>query len=960
MTPARRRQVEEIYRAASQREESQREAFLNEACEGDEELKSEVESQLRQASSGEGLLAWGDAPREARESSTQLKPGDELGRYRIVSLIGSGGMGEVYKAHDPRAGRDVAIKVSAARFTDRFEREARAIAALNHPNICQLYDVGPNYLVMELVEGPTLADRIRRGAVPLDEVLEIASQVAGALDAAHSRGVVHRDLKPANLKLTPDGAVKVLDFGLAKAIAVPAPGGAPLPTETLEPSTQAGMILGTAAYMSPEQAQGKPLDKRTDVWSFAVVIYEMLTGKRAFDGKSIPHIIVHVLEQEPDWAALPAGTPPNIRELLERCLRKDSADRPRDIGDLRLQLQEIAKQPGSVKKPAHVSALRQRGRWIWPAIAAAVAVIAAVTAWELLSRPVTPARATRFQVALPEGVAFSQYLSVSPDGHKLVFNSTTGQQGGLWIHDLDSLDWRKLPGTEGARAPFWSPDSRFIAFSVGNELKKIEVAGGPPQTLCTTTVPPGSGAWNQNGVIVFGAFGGAAGPIRRVSAAGGLPADVTALDKTRGESYHARPAFLPDGKHFLYFRAGAADVMGIYAGSLAVKPAEQSRERILAETTFGTSYASGNLFFMRENTLMVQPFDPGKLQLGGEPVPVAEHVAIIGLGGTFSASAAGVLAWVTGPSTDVQLTWFDRQGKAIGSFGETTSGCCLALSPDGTQAVIRDALLNVPGDILRLDFTRGVRTRLTFRQSPGSTPVWSPDGSRIVFSASTSNSFAADALYEKASSGAGEEKELLKVKNPGVVTPTSWSRDGRFLLYHTNTSPGTGADLWLLPLQGDREPVLLLGTRFNEFGGTFSPDGKWIAYASNESGRSEIYIRPFVSSGSSGPHLGEGKWQLSRDGGSQPKWRSDGKEIIFSGPVGPSSAGTPMAVDVDGIGAAFQMGVPRKLFTSPAHRSSDVTADGKRFLMLVYSTAAQQNGQTPITVVLNWAADLRR
>jgi Tol biopolymer transport system component len=581
---------------------------------------------------------------------------------------------------------------------------------------------------------------------------------------------------------------------------------------------------------------------------------------------------------------------------------------------------------------------------------AALLAIAAVAAWAFWPKPAAPARATRFQVTLPENVNFSEYVSVSPDGHKLVFNAT-GAQSGLWIHDLDTLEWRKLPGTEEGRSPFWSPDSRFLGYGVGNDLKKVEITGGPPQTLCTISQPAGTGSWSKDGVIVFGPYR-TAGPIRRVSSSGGVPTELTELSGRLRANY--LPAFLPDGRHFLYLAVGSPDVTGIYAGSLDAQPSGQSRERILAATLAAT-YVEGNLFFMREGTLMAQPFDAGKLQLRGEPVPVAEHVATTGAIGIFSVSKAGVVAYRSGANNPggLQTTWFDRQGKVVGTFGEPGPDRGLRLSPDATHAAGRDADQAANGDIWLLDFARGVRTRLTFRQSAGSYPVWSPDGSRVIFGAGTS---PAGTLYEKAAGGAGEEKELLS-KTSETKVPTSWSQDGRFLLYHTLNTPKTGVDLWALPLEGDRKPALLLGTQFDEGLAGFSPDGRWVAYISTESGRNEVYVRPFVPSGPSGSSLGDGKWQVSRDGvegPAIPKWRSDGKEILFMGP-----GGRIMAVDVNGSSAAFQMGTPKQLFVAPPRSGWDVTADGMRFLMAV-TPGQSQNAQTPITVVLNWHADLKK
>jgi eukaryotic-like serine/threonine-protein kinase len=873
-----------------------------------------------------------------------LSVGDKLGPYEILAPLGKGGMGEVYCATDTRLGRPVAIKVSAREFNDRFEREARAISALNHPNICTLYDVGPNYLVMELVEGELLSKLIGQGQLPLDKALSYGVQIVDALAAAHAKGVIHRDLKPGNIIITRNG-VKVLDFGLAKLNSEKRIGDSAATIETVtEPITRAGAVLGTLYYMAPEQVEGKEADERSDIFSFGVVLYEMITGQRPFSGDTQAAVLASLLKDQPPPMTLrQPATPRALERVVRKCLEKKPDDRWQSARDLKptLELIDLDAPPvGTSSTSVPIPVQVPRGaRWVWPSIGvAAVVLMAAAAAWALWLKPSAPVRATRFQVALPENVDFSQFVSVSPDGHKLVFNAS-GAQSGLWIRDLDTLEWRRLAGTEDGRSPFWSPDSRYLGFAVGRELKKIDVAGGPPQTLCTSMHQVGTGAWNKDGVIVFGGFGN--GNLQRVSAAGGIPVEITAW-------YGALPSFLPDGKHFVY-RGTDPQGVGMYAGSLDAKPTEQSKERFLDNST-GASYVDGNLFFVRDGTLMVQSFDDAKLQLRGEPAPVAENVGTVLANGLFSVSHAGVLAYRTGAAiAGLQSTWFDRQGKVTGTFGQPGPDRGLVLSPDGTHAAGRDAAGQAPGDIWLLDFARGVRTRLTFRQSPVSSPVWSPDGSRIFFSAGN----PPDTIFEKAVSGAGEDKELLKIPGEAKV-PSSVSRDGRFLLYFTANVPNTGNDLWLLPLDGQGatgKPVLLLGTNFNERYASFSPDGRWIAYFSNESGREEVYVRPFVSSGSSGPRLGEGKWQVSKDGGVLPGWHADGKEIIFSGPNN-----AMMAVDVNGSGAGFQMGTPQRLFTIPTNQGWDVTADGKRFLMTV---APPQGSGAPITVVLNWQADLK-
>jgi eukaryotic-like serine/threonine-protein kinase len=870
-----------------------------------------------------------------------LTAGDKLGPYEILAPIGKGGMGEVYRARDPRLNRDVAIKVSAAQFSERFEREAKAIAALNHPNICQIYDVGPNYLVMEYVEGSPL-----KGPLPLDQTLKYAAQICDALDAAHRKNIAHRDLKPANILVTKAG-VKLLDFGLAK-IGPSVKADEATMTMAL---TGKGEILGTLLYMSPEQVNGEEAGPPSDIFSFGLVLYEMLTGKRVFNGKSQASVIAAILERPAPSVSDVA--PAALDRTLKRCLEKDPENRWQTARDLKAELEWINSAP----EPGRTAPSPSRLGKLTAIAAAALAVIVAVTAWALWPKPSARVNSTRFQIPPPENENYTRFMAFSPDGRKLAF-TTSGPRSGVWIRDLDALEPRHLAGTENAGPLFWSPDSRFIAFAAGNQLKKIEVSGGPPQTLCEPG-PVGGGDWSLDGVIVFGGFGN--GPLRRVSAVGGVPTEITAVDRQRGETNHVNPTFLPDGRHFLYLIGGSPEVDGVYVGSIDAKPEEQKRERLLA-TRFIADYtppqdsAGGRLFFMRESTLMAQTFDAGRLELTGEPMPVAENVGNFGLRGFFSVSRSGAVAYRTGaPAAGFQITWFDRQGKNIGTFGQLSPDQGIALSADGTRAAVRDAPLglNTPGDIWTLDFARGVRTRFTFRQAGGSFAVWSPDGSRIAFAAGN----LLDTLYEKASSGAGEEKELLK--KPGEIKdPTSWSRDGRFLLYYNFRNPKTGQDLWVLPLEEDRKPVLLLATTFNESEGSFSPDMRWIAYTSNESGRPEVYVRPFLASGASGasgaPSLGEGKWQVSKDGGGQAKWRADGKELIFRAPNG-----SPMAVEVTTTGAAFQAGVPKQLFALPPNVGDwDVTADGKRFLAAV--PPVQQTAQTPITVVLNWEAGLKR
>jgi Tol biopolymer transport system component len=721
-----------------------------------------------------------------------------------------------------------------------------------------------------------------------------------------------------------------------------------------------GQISGTLNYMSPEQLEGKPADARSDIFSFGLVLYELITGTRPFTGSSQASVIASILkEQARPLHELQPLTPPGLEPVLQTCLEKDPDQRWQSAREVKHALAWMAHQGAPAvastataqpveAPPAAVPAKKLR---IWQTAAATLALaVVGLAGWMLWHRTESPAQVTRFQVPLPENVTFGNYVSLSPDGRKLVFN--TAGTDTFWIRDLDALEWRRLAGTEGAGSPFWSPDSRFLAFAVQNKLKKIDVASGAVQTLCTVPVNSvGSGAWNRDGVIVFG--GRAGSPLWKVSQAGGVPTALTAVDTARGETFHALPSFMPDGKHFIYFRQGRAEVAGIYTGSLETKPAEQSRERLQANT-FAGSYVNGYLFFMRENNLMAQPFEAGRMQFRGEPVPLVERVATSGATGVFSVSPGGALAWrAGGQSSSYQLTWFDRQGKVLSLFGQPGTYQSIALSPDGTRGVVRDAAIAAAGDLWTLDFARGVRTRFTFRKAVGSLAVWSPDGSRLAFAGGNT----LDTVYEKPASGAGAEKELLK--DPGKqFQPSSWSHDGRFLLYTSYAGPKTGVDLMVLPLEGPRKPVALLATDFNELEGVFSPDMRWIAYASNESGRYEVYVRPFAASGPSGaPSLGEGKWQISKDGGTSPKWSADCNQIIFVAP--PNAA--KMAVEVKANGAAFEAGVPQLLFQPPQGSSDDtwdVTADGKRFLEA--TPVGAQTNHAPINITLNWPALLKK
>jgi serine/threonine protein kinase len=867
-----------------------------------------------------------------------LAPGTRLGPYEIVSALGAGGMGEVWKARDTRLNRLVAIKASISPFNERFEREAQAIAAVNHHHVCSLYDVGPDYLVMEYVEGECL-----HGPVPIAQALELAEQILDALDAAHEKGIVHRDLKPGNILVTKSG-VKVLDFGLARINHAPAV-DSPSVVETHAVSlTAEGSILGTLPYMSPEQVEGHDADARSDIFAFGVVLYELIAGSRPFTGKTQANLVASILKEDPRplFEMLPR-TPRGLAEVVRTCLEKDPEKRWQSARDVRHALRLIAAQP----EPS----IPSRSVPVWQGLTVLMAAIAlGISFWKF--QPTAPGSPGRFEASVPDNVTLSDHVSVSPDGRKLVFAAA---QGGLWLRDLGALDWRRLPGTEGASTPFWSPDSRHVAFLVDDTLTRIDTTGGPPETVASLpTAAPRSGTWNRHGDIVLGSWGGGSGgPMWRVSAEGGAATPLTQVDLSKGEFVHTWPTFLPDGKHFLYFRSGPPDVEGMYVGSLDVDAGNQRGQRILA-TGVPAVFANGHLFFPRAGTLLAQPFDARRMELYEAPVPVAQDVEITWyFTGVFSVSDEGVLVYRTGSAAGTfQLTWVDRQGKTVGTLGPPGTDRRVVLSPDGARAVAKDAPYSVPGDLWMLDLASGGRMRFTFNKDVYSSAVWSADGARIAYSAGR----LGDTIYEKAASGVGDGEVLLK--EPGLRHyPTSWSRDGRFLLYHTENATNTGYDLWALSLS-DRKPHLMLGEAFNEWAGVFSPDMRWVAYVSLETGPAAVYVRPFRVSGQTGqPSFGEGKWQVSKDQGNWPQWRID-REIIFNtAPIGTEVFAAPVST----AGAAFESGIPQQLSFPPSTGVSNTpqsTPDGHRFLIEV--PLDQRAARTSISVVLNWPALLKQ
>jgi serine/threonine protein kinase/Tol biopolymer transport system component len=950
LTPERWRQITELFHAARERDPATRDAFLKDACRTDGQLRQEVDAML---AGHDGAGAFGEIPLAA--STLGFESGVMLGPYRMKRLIGVGGMGEVYRATDTRLGRDVAIKILPRAFTSdperlaRFEREARVLATLNHPHICALYDVGPDYLVMEYVEGEPV-----RGPVPLSQALALADQMLDALDTAHRRGITHRDLKPANILLSRTG-VKVLDFGLAK-IARDGTAGDPDAMIEARSLTAEGSILGTLHYMAPEQIEGRDADTRSDLFGFGVVLYELITGKRPFDGLSQASIIASILKEEPrPLHELQPRTPPALTRVLHTCLEKNPEQRWQSARELRHVLAWV-----SAEAPAHTPT--KSVRW-WRGVAATLAVVMLGAAGWLL-RPGPPDLINRVELSMPDTASSLASLAVSPDGRSLVF-SGWGTEG-LWVRRFESDEWRRVPGTEGARSPFWSPDGRYLAFAVGgdrNELRKVDLTGGPPETLCTVPGEAGgSGTWSRDGIIVFGSWGGGSGgPLWRVSQAGGAAAALTQVDLSRGEQFHTWPTFLRDGKHFVYFRSGPPEIQGIYVGSVDVEPGKQSRERILA-SPLTASYASDHLFFLRAGTLMTQPFDLRHLQLTGAAVPIADAISTEWYGtGDFSVSPSGALVYRAATVYTSQLAWIDRLGKTINTVGPPSSveregfrgtdgNFDLSLSPDGKRVVLKDSPGHEPGDLWLVDVASGRRTRFTFRKNAYSRGIWSPDGERIAYAGGN----LGDTLFEKPSSGIGDEKLLLKETGLRHFA-TSWSRDGRFLLYHTENAPKTGSDLWVLPVESGRKPVLLLGEAFNELAGVFSPDMRWIAYVSLETGGTEVYVRPFQVSEQTGlPSLGEGRWQVSKGGGSWPQWRNP-QEIVFTlSPFTTSMQAAPVTTS----GTRFESGLPQ-LLPFPAWAGTlAATPDRDRFLITKFQV--QHQTWTTLTVVLNWPAVVKK
>jgi serine/threonine-protein kinase len=897
-----------------------------------------------------------------------IEPGQTLLHYRIVEKIGEGGMGVVWKAVDTTLDREVAIKVLPEAFAGeaerlaRFEREAKVLASLNHPNIAGVYGLhqhpstgsGPavRFLAMEMVAGEELAQRIDRGPMPLAEALNIGGKIAEALEAAHAAGVVHRDLKPANVKLTPDGKVKVLDFGLAKALGSdpgsdqPDPGMSPTLTSV---GTVAGMILGTAAYMSPEQARGQAADARADVWAFGVVLFEMLVGKRLFHGKTVSDTLASVLKIEPDWKELPGGTPPAVRRLLRRCLAKEPEDRLHHIADARIEIRdalagESADEVAAAAAPPEPAPRRNVLPW---AVAALGVVIAAVALW--LGNPLSkPAPQPSLNLAVPFPAESRLYgdqlgnLAISPSGsHLAVILIENGVQQ-VYLRALDDPRIAPLEGTDDATMPFFSPDSRWLGFIADGKVKKVSVEGGTPLTICDAPGVNRGADWGPGDVVVFAA--GVDTPLSMVLGSGGTPRPITTLDEENNERTHRWPHVMPDGDAVL-FTVGFLDSSENYEESPidAVRISTGERKTVLEGASFAQYVESGHLVFARGGFLFAVPFDPDALEVKGTPVPVMEDVMGSRNSGLayMDVSANGLLAFVPGQEVSVQrvLAWAYPDGTTERLAAPAQAYNAPRLAPDGRRAAVT-VLGDTSADTWIYDIERETMTRLTF-EGNNFVPIWSPDGKWIAFS---SDRGGRGAVYRKPSDGSGDAELLLRADDSSY-TPNSWSPDGRYLAVDGVT--GT-SDITILSIE-DGEIIEFLYTDHDEYMSAFSPDGKWIAYRADESGRYEIYVRPFPGPG--------GKWQISVNGGAEPYWSKDGSKIFFRDDE------QFLVVDVETSGGSFRAGRPRVAVEEVEQLIPEwtysVDANGERFLKIARAEEGQ-SGPDRVVVVVNWFDELRR
>jgi eukaryotic-like serine/threonine-protein kinase len=885
-----------------------------------------------------------------------LSAGTKLGRYEIRSKIGEGGMGEVYRAHDPKMNREVAIKVLPPAVSAdkdrlaRFEQEAQAAGALNHPNILAVYDVGSHddapYIVSELLEGESLRERLDDGLLAQRKATEYALQAARGLAAAHEKGIIHRDLKPDNLFITVDDRVKILDFGVAKLV-TPVDESIPQ-TEiaTRKVQTNPGTVVGTVGYMSPEQVRGKHVDHRSDIFSLGAVLYEMLSGQRAFQRDSAVETLNAILKEEPtDLLTTTRNVPPALERVVWHCLEKSPDRRFQSTTDVAFALEALS---GISTQPSQEttfiagagrsgSRLINRERIVWGSVC--LLLLGAIVLFSFWSRrQTTTARAVRLALVTPAEASGPNRITISPDGQRVVFiaNTADGKRL-LWVRSLESLTAQPLAGTDGAVSPFWSPDSRFVGYFAAGKLLKVDALGGRPQTLCNAEQNRG-GTWSANGIILFAGNEG----LYRVSSQGGAASLATKVGPK--EEAHRWPQFLPDGQHFVFLAdAATAEDHHIRLGSL-----DSQESQILFDAISRIIYAPpGYLLYVNQGALIARRFDANSLKLTGEPATIVEHVAEVGGNHEydFSVSDDGILAYQAG-NPNAQLTWFDRDGKKLKVAGETGNYSEVAVSPDGRLAAV--GMLDADdraSDVWVVDLDRNSSSRFTFDSNGDGTPVWSPDGSKILFGSNRAGNGQVN-LYVKSSAGAGEEQLLLQSDSEKYAS--CWSRDGQYVFFE-NYAPKAQAAIWVLSLTGDRQPrPILQSTSFEQLQPKLSPDGHFLAYTSNESGRWEVYVQPFPTTG--------GKWQISSGGGGLPLWRSDGKELFFI-----AEGGKVMSAEIKTDGG-FQSGIPRQLFQANIkYRGGDawpydVRADGQAFLVNVL---AESSSAAPLTIVLNWNAGLK-
>ncbi len=900
----------------------------------------------------------------------ELPENSELSHYRIVSKIGAGGMGEVYRAHDSRLGREVAIKVLPDELSNdedrlrRFAQEAKATSALNHPNILTVYDIGEHegspFIVSELLEGEELRARLDDGPIPIRKVVDYAQQIVSGLSAAHERGITHRDLKPENLFITSDERVKILDFGLAKlSESETNPSGSE--DATRRAMTNPGVIMGTAGYMSPEQVRGTSVDHRSDIFSFGVILYEMLSGRRAFHGDSIIELMNAIIKEDvPDLDDENRRVPPSLDKLMRRCLEKKAEHRFYSAHDLGFALDALSaptSSSGTVmattgEQPDDLPGTRRLLSGWLPWAAAALFLLSTLLLAGLYFRPIPTQRqrALRFTIDTPEKTVLTEASAISPDGQQVAF-VVIGASGvtSLWLRHLSSVEPQQLAGTEGAQFPFWSPDSRFLGFFSGGKLRKVEAAGGPVQTLAEASTDPRGGAWAPDGTIIFSPD--TLSPLMRVSGSGGATTALTVLDNSKGQISHRWPSMMPDGRHFIFFGRGIQlDVQGLYIASV------DSPDPVFIVSTSATgSYAEvggkGYLLFVRDSTLVAQPFDAGKRQLSGEAGPLVEGILsfpteIGPTGYTAFSAAAGTLVYRTGDQQSTRLTWYDRTGKSLGTITEPGGYHEPSLSSDGKKVLVGRSD-GATQDIYLLDVTRGNATRLTFDPGNEGTACLSPDGSQVFF---YSNKSGQSSIYRKASSGAGSDELLYKgeVSSP---FPGNIAQDGKYLVFEMDGGPRTKIDLWVMPLAGDGAPFPYLQTAFVEAHPQFSPDGRWIAYTSDESGRAEVYVQSFPISG--------GKWQISTAGGDQAQWRADGKELFYMAAdrnLMTVAIGGGSALDIGRPLALFQTSVPLTGITDDKNNYVP-TQDGDRFLVNELADAGTTHS---LFLILNWASGLKQ